>query len=138
MKNIEIYLPEYIRQHYILSFMYGSYVYGTNTDKSDKDIIVIVDDNIELENSVNGIKEIFVTDGITEYDFQIINNNTFKKMLYEHHIIAVESLFMSSDMYSSIELFNSLYAKYFILDKWKLRQVISKIVGNSYAKCHKK
>ena len=58
--------------------MYGSYVYGTNTDKSDKDIIVIVDDNIELENSVNGIKEIFVTDGITEYDFQIINNNTFK------------------------------------------------------------
>lgn len=138
MKNIEIYLPEYIRQHYILSFMYGSYVYGTNTDKSDKDIIVIVDDNIELENSVNGIKEIFVTDGITEYDFQIINNNTFKKMIYEHHIIAVESLFMSSDMYSSIELFNSLYAKYFILDKWKLRQVISKIVGNSYAKCHKK
>ena len=99
MKNIEIYLPEYIRQHYILSFMYGSYVYGTNTDKSDEDIIVIVDDNIELENSVNGIKEIVVTDGITEYDFQIINNNTFKKMLYEHHIIAVESLFMSSDMY---------------------------------------
>ena len=41
MKNIEIYLPEYIRQHYILSFMYGSYVYGTNTDKSDEDIIVI-------------------------------------------------------------------------------------------------
>ena len=71
MKNIEIYLPEYIRQHYILSFMYGSYVYGTNTDKSDEDIIVIVDDKIELENSVNGIKEIFVTDGINEYDFQM-------------------------------------------------------------------
>ena len=24
------------------------------------------------------------------------------------------------------------------MDKWKLRQVISAIVGNSYAKCHKK
>lgn len=141
IKNIKDHLPLEIREHYILSFMHGSYVYGTNNEKSDKDIVVIVDDNIDLKTDYStGIKEIHVfpdNEGKV-LDFQIINNNTFKKMLYEHHIIALESLFMKSDMYDSKEYFNSLYANYFVLDKWKLRRVILSIVNNSYAKCHKK
>lgn len=142
MDNIKKYIPYIplnIREHYILSFMYGSYVYGTNNEKSDKDIIVIVDDDLKLE-TYEGIEEIhvFPDDEEKSIDFQIINNNTFKKMLYNHHIIALESLFMKSDMYDNFEKFNSLYANYFILDKWKLRKVVSSIVNNSYAKCHKK
>lgn len=138
-KLIKECLPLNIREHYILSFMHGSYVYGTNNEKSDKDIIVIVDDDIKLTDDYNGITELHVFDGnAIDFDFQIINNNTFKKMLYEHHIIALESLFMKSSIYDSFEKFNSLYANYFILDKWKLRKVISSIVNNSYAKCHKK
>ena len=127
-------LPEHIRDHYILSFDHGSYVYGTNSEKSDRDIIVIVDDNINLSDSVNGILEI----DCEQYDFQIINEHTFIKMIYDHHIIAVESMFMQREHYSDYELFKKKYSAYFILDKWKLRQVISAIVGNSYAKCHKK
>lgn len=140
-KLIKECLPLDIREHYILSFMHGSYVYGTNNEKSDKDIIIIVDDNIDLKVDYStGIKEfhVFNDDEAKALDLQVINNNTFKKMLYEHHIIALESLFMKSDMYDSFEKFNSLYANYFVLDKWKLRKVISSIVNNSYAKCHKK
>ena len=127
-------LPEQIREHYILSFDHGSYVYGTNSENSDRDTIVIVDDNIDLSDSVNGILEIEQT----PYDFQIINEHTFIKMIYDHHIIAIESMFMQREHYSDYELFKKKYSVYFILDKWKLRQVVSAIVGNSYAKCHKK
>ena len=138
-KLIKECVPLDIREHYILSFMHGSYVYGTNNEKSDKDIIVIVDDDIKLNADYNGIEELHVFNGSDiDFDYQIINNNTFKKMLYEHHIIALEGLFMKSSMYDSFEKFNSLYANYFVLDKWKLRKVISSIVNNSYAKCHKK
>ena len=45
--NIKELLPAHIREHYILSFDHGSYVYGTNSENSDRDIIVIVDDNID-------------------------------------------------------------------------------------------
>lgn len=132
--NIKELLPAYIREHYILSFDHGSYVYGTNSENSDRDTIVIVDDNIDLSDSVNGILEIEQK----PYDFQIINEYTFIKMIYDHHIIAVESMFMQCEHYSDYELFKKKYSPCFILDKWKLRQVVSAIVGNSYAKCHKK
>ena len=132
--NIKELLPAHIRDHYILSFDHGSYVYGTNSENSDRDTIVIVDDNIDLSDSVNGILEIEQN----PYDFQIINEHTFIKMIYDHHIIAIESMFMQREHYSDYELFKKKYSAYFILDKWKLRQVVSAIVGNSYAKCHKK
>lgn len=88
--NIKELLPAHIRDHYILSFDHGSYVYGTNSENSDRDTIVIVDDNIDLSDSVNGILEIEQN----PYDFQIINEHTFIKMIYDHHIIAIESMFM--------------------------------------------
>lgn len=82
-KLIKECLPLDIREHYILSFIHGSYVYGTNNEKSDTDIIVIVDDDIKLTDDYNGIKELHVFNGNDiDFDFQIINSNIHSKRCY--------------------------------------------------------
>ena len=56
-------------KHVITMFYYGSTVYGTITDKSDTDIVAIVDDKIDLSEFTNGIWE-YHLDNI---DYQFIN-----------------------------------------------------------------
>lgn len=115
-------------------FLHGSRVYGTNNSNSDWDIVVIVSSGINVKCNNNSIYNILEY-SIDNIDFQFINESWFCKMLEDHHIIAIESLWMSSDNY----LYGVLPGKsYFCLDKWKLRQTISSIVNNSWAKCHKK
>ena len=56
-------------KHVITMFYYGSSVYGTLTDKSDTDIVAIVDDEIDLSEFTNGIWE-YHLDNI---DYQFIS-----------------------------------------------------------------
>ena len=119
-------------KHVITMFYYGSSVYGTLTDKSDTDIVAIVDDEIDLSEFTNGIWE-YHLDNI---DYQFINESTFIKMVKNHHIVALEMFWLPQDKIIKGDV--KKYEQYFKLDKWKLRQVISGIASNAFAKAHKK
>lgn len=119
-------------KHVITMFYYGSTVYGTITDKSDTDIVAIVDDKIDLSEFTNGIWE-YHLDNI---DYQFINESKFIEMVKNHHIVALEMLSLPSNRVIKGDV--KKYEQYFVLDKWKLRQVISSIASNAFAKAHKK
>lgn len=119
-------------KHVITMFYYGSSVYGTLTDKSDTDIVAIVDDEIDLSEFTNGIWE-YHLDNI---DYQFINESTFIEMVKNHHIVALEMLSLPQNRVLKGDV--KKYEQYFTLDKWKLRQVISGISSNAFAKAHKK
>lgn len=121
-----------LSEHIITTFAYGSEVYGTVTPHSDIDTVVIVDDEIDLSDSTNGIWE-YKKD---KEDYQFINESRLIEMVKAHHIVALEMLSLPEDkiFYGSVEK----YRQYFHLDNWKLRQVISSIASNAWAKAHKK
>lgn len=127
---------ENIHKHIILWFIHGSHVYGTNSETSDKDFTFIVDDDVDLSKYPNGVFE--VINSSYKEDYQYINHSTFIKDIHNHEVYALESLWMDPSMYSDYEKFQNLYAKEFSLDKWQLRQKISKLCNNSWAKAHKK
>ena len=124
-----------LNEHTICSFPHGSRVYGVKpTVYSDIDIVTIIDDTLDFSEYTNHIYESkTLVDGI-EKDTQYIRESDFIEMVKNHHIIALESLWLPSDKYEG----KYDYLKYFELDKWKLRQTISSIVNNAWAKCHKK
>lgn len=75
-----------LMQNVIVSFLYGSTVYGTTTDSSDVDIVVIVNDNIDLSEFINGIWEYHLDNN----DYQFINGSRFIEMIKKHSIMALE------------------------------------------------
>ena len=128
-----------LKEHIICSFPYGSVTYGIKpTEHSDIDIVAIVNDSMDFSMYCNEIYEEKTKTNINgrdiEIDAQYIRESKFIEMIKNHHIIALESLWLPKEMING----TYDYAKYFELDKWKLRQTISSIVSNAWAKCHKK
>lgn len=120
--------------HTILSFYHGSDVYGTKTELSDKDIFCVVSAGREA-----GLDYIWdYRDEENNIDYQFIGENVFKKMCKELHIIALEGVFLTDDMIIKGDMseYKNIVLRNF--DKWKLRQTISSICNNSWAKAHKK
>lgn len=119
----------------ILSFYHGSTVYGTITEHSDIDIVCIVKDNIwnEWDKLYNNIFQ-YKDDENKEYQF--IEENKWLDMIKNHHIIALEGLSLPDNFIIKGDIVK--YRGLFKLNKWKLRQTISFIAENAYAKCHKK
>ena len=122
-----------LMKHVICQCCYGSTVYGTKTEKSDTDYIVIVDNDIDLYSYPNGIFEYH--DG-NNNDYQFINESTFITMVMEYDIKALELLWLPKEYIVKGDM--SVYLQYFSLNRWKLRQVISKLSSHAYAKAHKK
>lgn len=126
-------------KHIICKFPYGSFTYGIKpTEYSDIDIVAIVDDSVDFSAYYNEIYEekIPKDDNYNmEVDTQYIKESNFIEMVKNHHIIALESMWLPKEMIISGTYD---YEKYFEFDKWKLRQTISSIVSNAWAKCHKK
>lgn len=125
-----------LMQHVILAFEYGSTVYGTLTEKSDKDVVCIVDDTVDLSDAYNGIWEYHDNTVTPETDYQFINESRWIEMVRNHHIVWIEARDLKPEQI--IKGNPSDYEKYFTLDLWTLRQVISAIANNAWAKAHKK
>lgn len=107
--------PE-IKEPILHVFPYGSRVYGTATEKSDYDYIVVVDSDKDIK-----------------YDFERDNTNVhvysesvFKILIERHDIAVLECIFSKENNYE------------FKLDLERLRRSISAVASNSFVKCKKK
>lgn len=101
---------------------YGSSVYGTVTDKSDFDLICIVD-------SEEDIYEVLV---YREHnlDLHLITFKTFEKLLNEHDIMALETYYQLPRSFKALLDFD--------LNLDKLRRKVSAVCSNSWSKARKK
>jgi hypothetical protein len=69
-------------------------------------------------------------------DYQFVNVSRWKSMIAAHHIWWLECYGLEAD--NVLRGNPSDYMQYFTLDKWTLRQVISQIASNAWAKADKK
>ncbi len=105
----------------ICCFMYGSRVYGTNTEQSDYDFIVVVKDK-EIKNPLEEYGD------VTSYSIEEFND-----LIKKHEISVLECLFLNDDNVLKKDVDFE-----FILDKQALRSSISAKSSNSWIKCKKK
>lgn len=102
--------------------MYGSRVYGTYTDASDYDFVVVADgceSGVEFRNG--------------DLNVQVYNTEKFKDLLRRHNITSLECLFLPQEYI--------LYRSYtfdFKLNLPALRHSVSAKASNSWVKCKKK
>lgn len=108
----------------ISSFLYGSHVYGTASNRSDVDYIVVTESDPKVE-------EYNVTD-TKERDFHFISKEKFLKGIELHEISYLECLYLPSSMKKSIEFDIPN------IHKPKLRSSISAKALNSWVKAKKK
>lgn len=103
-------------------FDYGSVVYGTTSEKSDKDLIAVVKDEA---TGLNLSKD--------KLDVSVYTQSQFNNLVAQHEISALECLFLASKHIHKNELDVE-----FILDKVALRNAISAKSSNSWVKAKKK
>ena len=121
----------------LLMFEHGSTVYGTNNEKSDIDIVVVVPDKYSdfLDKYPNSIYQFNPEQSFK--DFEFLTESTYIKLIKNLDIMAIESLFLPSK--NIIQGNPSKYIEYFYgTDLWKIRQSFSGKASNSWAKAHKK
>lgn len=130
----------------IVKIVRGSVIYGTCHDGSDIDELWIVPDlncfadqygyeigddgylHIEYKSG-NGDREII-------FDIQVMSYEQFVKLVDNYDIMAIEALYSSHPLDENHEAIDHL--RYKTIDTWKLRQSISAVCNNSWAKFHKK
>lgn len=128
---------ECIKEHMDLDAVafscYGSQVYGTMTDKSDEDRVVVVPDKYSdyLDKHTNGIFEYRDPDYPVS-DRQYMSESTFIKRIKDYDIMSIECLFCEHSY--GMEKFS----KYFIKNNWKIRESFCNVASNSWVKAHKK
>jgi hypothetical protein len=105
-----------VKEPILYIFRYGSKVYGTNTENSDDDYIVVVEGDEKLEYGIHEGEE-----NITVY-----SEFTFKELIKKHDIAALECIFSNDTDFE------------FELDLTELRRSISAVASNSFVKCKKK
>ena len=103
-------------------YLHGSRVYGTATNKSDYDYIVIVDDIIEsyVETHANE-------------DFSYISKDEWSKMAMNNDCDFIECMFLPENY-----VIKETYIPDWQLDYTKIRENFSKKASNSWVKCKKK
>lgn len=121
----------------------GSHIYGSAHKGSDIDMLWIVPDLNEFAKKENKVIESdgfihFIDDTTfdTIYDIQVISYDQFVELINKYDIMAIEALYSAhpcDENHSDID-----HLKYSTIDTWKLRQSISAVCNNSWAKFHKK
>lgn len=105
-------------------FPYGSRVYGTNSEKSDYDFIII---------SNKSVKEFALSSNDNKINVHLYSVSDFQEQLNNHKISAMECFFLPKDkLLKSSNLFK------FKLNKNLLRSVISEKASHSWVKAKKK
>lgn len=117
MENIQKYLYD---DNVCAIYPLGSRVYGTYTEDSDYDYILVCWEYFE-SNDIN---------------VHVYTVNQYKQALANHEIQALECYFMSEDLIVKLE--DIRHQEGFVLDKSKLRTSISTISSNSWVKGKKK
>lgn len=116
---------EYLKDNNIIAiYQYGSYVYGTNSEKSDKDLIVILEEVNKSHDIVNQLRK--------DYDVNIYSKIEFEKLIKDHEISALECLFLEDKFILKYQQWE------FNLDVAQLRNSISQKSSNSWVKAKKK
>lgn len=109
------------------AFLYGSRVYGSNTEKSDTDVQFIVPDEFEKKADwKNKLKS-------PNLDIHVWSQSDWQFALDDHRVYAIECWFLPENC----RLHTGLDFK-FKLDKAKLRNEFSRVASNSWVKAKKK
>lgn len=106
-------------------YPYGSSVYGTLTENSDRDYIVTVRDDVDLSDYENEVAEYISKEN---HDYQFVKISKFQKGIKDNHLPYLECMFLD----------HPFVYPYFKLDKWKLRESACHISSNSFVKAKKK
>lgn len=108
-------------------YPFGSRVYGTNSNESDFDYVVVMrPGKLKAEPTYNK----------DECHYQVYSPEEFLAKVKSHDIQALECIFLPEHMMSKVNGFNWL--KEFTLDKAKLRESISTTANHSWVKGKKK
>lgn len=108
-------------------YPFGSRVYGTNSEQSDFDYVVVMrPGKLKAETIYNN----------GEHHYQVYSPEEFLYKIKSHDIQALECIFLPENQLRKKDGFN--WQKEFNLDKTKLRESISTISNNSWVKCKKK
>lgn len=105
-----------IKEEIVSVFPFGSKVYGTITEQSDDDYVVVVKGDKELDYGIH-------TESV---NIHVYSEASFQKLLEAHDIVALECIFSKENEYE------------FTLDLEKLRRSVSSVASNSFVKCKKK
>lgn len=92
---------------------FGSFVYGTNTPASDRDLVLITDEAVDLQD-------------YGDADVQIYDPIGYQQHLTNHEPWAIEVFFTSPTVKNDFT---------FKLDLVKLRHAFSAVTSNAYVKC---
>lgn len=120
-------IEDIIKNDNIISlFKYGSHVYGTNTPKSDNDLIMVVKDDTHINDD-------FLMTFNKFGDLTIYSESQFQNQINEHEISVLECLFLEDkNIYKNKKDWN------FNLNLQTLRNKISAKASNSWVKAKKK
>ena len=111
-------------------FKYGSSTYGTKTEKSDLDIVMIVDTDKEIYEVLQSKDFPFCSGYLEKVDLHYISKESFIKLLNEHDIMALEVYYQMRDDERLMFPFN--------LNLDTLRRSVSAVCSNSWSKARKK
>lgn len=109
----------------LLVFPYGSRVYGTHSEKSDHDFIIVVNDDSHDRDSLES--------SYHNFNATIYSKNSFREKLIEHKISALECYFLPKE-----KLLKSGFCYPFRVYPKMLRESISEKASHSWVKAKKK
>jgi predicted nucleotidyltransferase len=104
-------------------YLYGSRVYGTATEKSDYDFIVVVDSEKSFLDAIE----------IQGNHISIYNKAKFQELIDQHEISALECLFLDKQF-----IIKENWKPIFVLNLSQLRKSFSAKSSNSFVKAKKK
>eukprot|EP01087_Luapelamoeba_hula_P002581 TRINITY_DN12247_c0_g1_i1.p1 TRINITY_DN12247_c0_g1~~TRINITY_DN12247_c0_g1_i1.p1 ORF type:complete len:222 (-),score=22.37 TRINITY_DN12247_c0_g1_i1:67-732(-) len=111
----------------IAIYLYGSRVYGTETERSDWDYIVVLHNGPNPEETIQGVA--------ADADATIMHVDRYQQLLNQHSMNMLECLFLPRD---KILLERQDFRKTWMLDAAQLRRSVSARVGHSWSKAQKK
>lgn len=126
---------ELMMKEVIYAFEHGSFVYGTENENSDFDVVYVVSDKFsdfldQFEQSI------FQYNPDEKVDFEYVTESRYIELIKEYDPMAIESLFLPD--IRIVQGSPKKYLQYFNKDNWAIRQKFCAVSNNSWAKAHKK